>query len=281
MVSIPEVNEVLGQNWLNILSLLFGVIGVFGIPLSIILYFKSKKNKSPCFAVRSNNLISDSEKIAAPLKILYADQPVKDLTVAKILFWNDGQETIDKTDVVTSDPVKICIKGGYKILDAKLIFCNKKENGFSIELSSDQTSAILHFEYIDKDQGSVIQIFHTGKSSKDLEIVGTIKGVKNIIRRRIPLLEINSEEEEEPRRLSRKAENRIMRVFLFVAPIFIILINFVAPGFLVAMSAVSNPYIFIINQMSGVLLLIFFWSMGFYLFKRRIPADFEIFEENF
>jgi hypothetical protein len=35
----------------------------------------------------------------------------------------------------------------------------------------------MNFEYLDKNDGAILQIVHTGKSSADIKIGGTIKGV--------------------------------------------------------------------------------------------------------
>ena len=37
------------------------------------------------------------------------------------------------------------------------------------------------FDYLDKDDGGVIQIVHTGKSSDDVNVEGAIKGAKELV----------------------------------------------------------------------------------------------------
>jgi len=115
--------------------------------------------------------------------MLYAGQGIENLTATKILFWNAGRETIDSEDV--AEKISVHAKNGYKILNASVVEEKETANKFWVP-SYDQSQAQLDFEYIDKDQGAVVQILHTGKSSEDLEIRGTIKGAGKLTR--VPIM---------------------------------------------------------------------------------------------
>src|SRR5207253_2748738 len=49
----------------------------------------------------------------------------------------------------------------------------------------DRSHAVIAFEYLDHNQGALIQLFHTGTGDDDISVDGTIKGVKTITRRRL------------------------------------------------------------------------------------------------
>ena len=51
----------------------------------------------------------------------------------------------------------------------------------TLELASDSLSVKLMFDYIEKDEGMVVQLTHTGSSSHDVNLSGTIIGSKEII----------------------------------------------------------------------------------------------------
>jgi hypothetical protein len=46
-------------------------------------------------------------------------------------------------------------------------------------------AAVLSFDFLDGGQGAVLQVIHTGRSSDDISITGTVKGVGNPTRRNI------------------------------------------------------------------------------------------------
>jgi hypothetical protein len=47
-----------------------------------------------------------------------------------------------------------------------------------ISVEADGTSAYIFFDYLDKGQGGIIQVIHTGLSSSDLTLNGDIKGAR-------------------------------------------------------------------------------------------------------
>jgi predicted ATP-dependent endonuclease of OLD family len=169
-VIIGAIDYIGKSSWLSILAFIIGVIGVL---YTIV----SKKEKSPCYDITSNNIIRDFMGVFKQLEINYSNQEIKNFTVTKIVFWNKGRETIDKEDVVNADPISIHIKDGYNILDHDIIGKNEKTNNFSLSESSDKSSINIDFDYIDKNNGIVIQILHTGKSSEDIEFCGRMKGI--------------------------------------------------------------------------------------------------------
>lgn len=169
----------IGTNpWLTVLSLIVAIIGII---LTIIFYFKSKKVKSPCYAIRSNNIIKDFVSKFEALEMRYAGQVIKNLTVSKIAFWNTGGETIDKDDIIRADPIVISIKNDFKILDFKIIAMDNKTNNFQLARNEDQSNVNINFDYIDKNDGIVIQLIHTGYSNNDIDIHGRLKGAGEII----------------------------------------------------------------------------------------------------
>jgi len=157
-------------------------VGVFGIILAVIglistyyFYKKSNKVKKPYYQIRSYNLIRDFVSNIQDLEIRYAGELIENLTVSRIAFWNAGNETIDKDDIVESDPIAIATHRDFKILKPEIIAVNDNANNFSIV--RDVTSILgINFDYIDENNGIVIQIFHTGKSSEDIDVIGKIKG---------------------------------------------------------------------------------------------------------
>ena len=172
-VIISAMDYIGKSSWLSILAFAIGIIGI----LIGIYTLLGKKEKSPRYAITSNNIIRDFVSVFKPLEIKYSNQEIKNFTITKIVFWNNGRETINKEDVVNADPISIHIKDGYNILDKEIIGKNENTNNFSLEDSADKSSFNIEFDYIDKHNGIVIQILHTGKSSDDIEFCGRIKGV--------------------------------------------------------------------------------------------------------
>jgi hypothetical protein len=151
-------------------------IAILGIAVGIALYYKGKKAKKPRYDIKSNNVISGFKAKNVPLEILYSGQKVENVTVSKVVFWNAGDDTLDQSDIASTDPVRIQVTEGCKVLDAKRIYTKNKSNKIEIERQG-ESGVLVKFEFIDKGEGAVIQLIHTGTSSNDVCVCGTIKGV--------------------------------------------------------------------------------------------------------
>ncbi|MCK4736873.1 MAG: hypothetical protein KAT65_30755 [Methanophagales archaeon] len=254
MSSFSQFAEWLSVNpWLSVASV---IIALSSVILTII-FSKSKKIKLPYYAVRSVNLVRDMVSSIESLEMLYSGEHIENLTATKIALWNAGHDTINSQDIASAAPLTVHIKGG-KILDAKVDQKNPA-NKFSVDIADDKSYATIQFDYIDKNEGVVIRLFHTGKSSEDIEINGKIKGVGKPIPILVP-----------PPPLFELA------IMCFIVPIILIAsLIFLLSGITV------KPKIVLILIIVGAIILITFWGQGFYHLKRRRPQGFEVFEEKF
>jgi hypothetical protein len=150
-------------------------IGLIGFVLASVFYYKSKKTKKPRYAINSYNIISGFEAKTVPLDIRYAGEKVECVTVSKVAFWNAGNETLNGTDVATSDPITLQVLRGCRILGVSRIYIKNKANNIEYEKQG-ESSVPIRFEFIDKGEGAVFQLVHTGKSSSDVCVSGTVKG---------------------------------------------------------------------------------------------------------
>ena len=160
-------------------------IGIAGILFGYYLYRVGRRAKEPCWSIRSNNLIQNFGARLVGLKIQFGDQDVQNLTVSRILFWNAGGDTIRKSDIADANPLQIVACDGVALLEAQVLATSSQSNKVSCVPQSDKKSAILQFDYLDRDQGAVVQIVHTGTSSDHLKIAGDIMGAPLLLARRI------------------------------------------------------------------------------------------------
>ncbi|MDU1322139.1 MAG: hypothetical protein E6931_11595 [Clostridium botulinum] len=78
-------------------------------------------------AIRSINLFKDTGDKIDGLEILYLENAIPNVTITntKLAFWNDGNETIDGSDIAPRDPLAIKIQDDFKILESKIIYTKK------------------------------------------------------------------------------------------------------------------------------------------------------------
>jgi hypothetical protein len=255
---------------------IFLFLTIASIGLVVIFYLRSKRNKSPKYAIRSINLVEDFVNDLKSLEMKYNGEQINDLTVSKVAFWNKGRETIHKLDIAKADPIKIQAKDGFRILDAKIIYQKKSANLFTTNINQEKTFVEVSFDYFDKNEGIVIQIIHTGRNSKDLDIKGTIKGADPLkkvtvyssraITSMLPLGRITKS------KISFNMKRRITGILFLVLPI-----TFVSG----IMSSGGNKEMSDAFKYSlAAFMILSYWTFAFMALRRKLPSGFEIFDEE-
>lgn len=178
MNSIPGFIQQLGTNpWLNTLSF---TVTLLSAVLAVFFYFKAKRAKKPRYAKRSINIVEDLVSRFESLEILYEGKKIENLTVTKVAFWNDGNETLQSNDIASVEPITIEVQSGHKILKAQKIYEKNVANKIDLKESSSESHLLIEFEYLDKSEGAIFQLFHTGISNEDVIVRGIIKGAGKV-----------------------------------------------------------------------------------------------------
>jgi hypothetical protein len=156
------------------------IIGLVGIILSIYLYQKTVEKKEPkCYyrTYRDIHKIS-SEGHSSSIKIFYKTEEVERVYTTYVWFWNKGKRPISRSDIPTSDNLVISLsddKESPRILDFQVLKVTRDSINFSVS-KKDDFSLTIGFEYLDHNDGVVIEIQHTGSYSTKVEIKGVILG---------------------------------------------------------------------------------------------------------
>lgn len=157
------------------------VIGVFGIVLSIYLYRKSIEAKDPrCYYLTYQDIVKLDGQGETKIKLLYGNEEVERVFTTYIWLWNAGKKTIQRGDIPTKAPLVIKLideKQALKILDYKVIKVSRNAIEFSITKQSEKTLDI-QFDFLDRKDGVVIEIQHSGSFMTTISIEGIIQGAQ-------------------------------------------------------------------------------------------------------
>jgi hypothetical protein len=160
------------------------IVGTMGVVLgfitSYVFYRIQKRRRELCWSIASTILIKSYSSLFESLEIEYGEQKIENMTVSKIVFWNNGNETIDHADIAIHPHIWPRLEDT-KILDTRVITSSTIGNDFHAEIIEKDIQLIaLSFDYLDPQQGAVIQVIHTGVSLAPLLVGGEIKGVQKI-----------------------------------------------------------------------------------------------------
>ncbi|MBP0639458.1 hypothetical protein [Cupriavidus sp. AcVe19-6a] len=160
------------------------IIGAISLIISFVLYFKSKRDKEPFYGVRSKVLIDGLAGALDGLEVQFRGQTQNRICVTKILFWNEGRNTINRNDFSEVDPLRITLPDGERILDIRVTKSSSESCAASVGAADDlfHPFSKISFDYLDYRDYFIVQIVHTGQETTEFKVRGKIKGAKNISR---------------------------------------------------------------------------------------------------
>ncbi len=269
----------------NLIILIFAIVGLI---TSYYFYKKSHRLTHATYTVRTIRLLNNAVKKLPTLNILHGTQPVTSLSISKIALWNDGSDTINSDSIAKNNGLRVIIAPPYEILGADIQFEKNRSNDFRISLSEDRRSINIDFDYFDREEGVVLQLYHTGQSSTDVSVVGQIKACREIKRIKpysttpvpmpdfkiVELIRINNFE-------YRLSGYKLMMLYGWG-------IIAIASGMFFfglrdvwsepVKNAVRDPFM---ESIWVICFSLIYGSVGYQIVKKRIPKGFDIFNEDF
>lgn len=165
----------LNENWFTILNTIVGII--IGIVVSYYFYKKGLVKNELAYKEKSIKILDIENEVRIPnIKILYDNSEVRRLNKTYIVLWNNGNKMIEYKDIVEKDKLKINFNSNNgKILEGKVVKTVRDVNDFKVINIKDNELEII-FDFIDKEDGVLIEVFHTFYNYNVL-INGTIKSM--------------------------------------------------------------------------------------------------------
>jgi len=250
----------------------------------LIVALKSLRRKRPSWAVRGSTLIRRGHPGLPDLKILHRDQEVKNVTVSRILFWNRGTETIVRQNIPEHGQLTIRAKEGVNLLNVEVL--QDTSGGRQFEHSEDDAreASKLDFEYLEPNQGVVLQVEHTGNSPWDVSVSGHVIGGGDPVLRRVRVISYLPlpTSAEFDRRLGPRARRRITYGVALAGPaLFLIMALALALLNLVLFETPALRIMsYVFSSVAGAIgisgIAYTFWEYS----GNRVPTGLEIYEDD-
>lgn len=136
------------------------------------------KRKTPAWGYLSEKLIGRLRETPPGFEVTYNGRVVGDAYRTWVIFFNGGYDTIRNTDI--SDKPTVHFEKAEILRPPEIIEANKQDTGFSLkQVNGNGESAVeLDFQYLDHNDGAVIEVFHT--KAEAITLSGHIIGTKAI-----------------------------------------------------------------------------------------------------
>jgi hypothetical protein len=112
--------------------------------------------------------------------VSFKGKNLRNISVSKVAIWNDGTETIHRSDIAEAAPLRVVVSDA-ELLDSTVLKTTSPANQFG--LKQVENSVLVDFDYLDRHQGAIVQLVHTGKSSSNITLGGALKGSRPVSRR--------------------------------------------------------------------------------------------------
>lgn len=161
------------------------VLALGGILTGYIFYKRGDKRKDLCWSIGTINLVSDYSSVLSGLRVEYRGDDVANLSVSRVVVWNNGREVIDERDLDTggNHHLSLVTVWDAKIMHVERLQENNPANAVCVLPSIDGESARVTFRYLGYEHGAVFQVVHTGQDSNDLDLVGEVRGIDAVTRK--------------------------------------------------------------------------------------------------
>ena len=165
--------------------------------------------------------------------------------------------------------MSIRIAEGLRILDAKVLQSVNPANQFDVFRNDEGPVVYMKFDFLDRGDGALIQVLHTGSYSSDLSVAGTIKGAGALRKRNIPHSKIYKQ----------MSSLSTIAAFFCVPFLYLAFVLFVGRA---ETEQMAQQYVRFISSW-GLILFIFigYWGLAIMLsLFGRIPRGFELLHEE-
>lgn len=147
------------------------------------IYYKKTMEGGKLAFDSSKSIIIDreTEAISSEFKLEFYDKEIIRLVRTNIYFWNNGNKTIRKEDLVKSNQLRIRFDNEVNIFSYNIVKNTDESNEMSLKKSND-SEIDLCFNYLEPNDGVKIEILHNSINAS-VKIDGKVIDVRNGVKR--------------------------------------------------------------------------------------------------
>jgi len=168
------MEKYIADNWLGLTGL---VVGVFGVMVGIVLYYRAKRIRLPAFVVHPlRTRIVDKRTINAPnLQVLHNGQPItgQNVTSVTIYFWNGGRQPISGTDVKQEYRISLGEGEDTTLIHANILKVTRPVCASRIVFAEPMGNRVaIAFDFLEYGDGVAVQLFFIGNPNVPIHVTG-------------------------------------------------------------------------------------------------------------
>ena len=162
--------------------LIVTVCSVIGVPLTVVLYWNSVKERDLTYSVYPIRTPVLQSGYSTGLRVLYQNEEVKtDVTALQLAIWNRGREPILKDNILKQ--ITIVTHPFVKILEVSVQKPSRSVIEFSVDHSPVREGVVpLSWKLLEQSDGAIVQLLYAGPPQVDVSLEGIVLGQTKITR---------------------------------------------------------------------------------------------------
>jgi len=159
------------------------IIGIIGIVLAVIFYFKSKPVSRINYQTSNLKIIGNiSLKLPTDFEVTLSGEKIESLYKSQVIIWNGGTTTLYGKDIVEEEPLRVVFDKDTIIFNVAVVGESRKANKFNATVDDANKDVVkLSLDYLNRNDGVLLEILHT-ESTVDPKVIGELKGLSNGIK---------------------------------------------------------------------------------------------------
>lgn len=152
------------------------VVSVVGIPLAFFLARRTRQRPELRYAIDFDMILrKDSNLFDRGLYMTLGNHRIDSISRSRFALWNHRGDTIEQTDILKDDPLRVQLEKGDEALQARVLGMSREQVAVTTAIdASNPSSVLIDFRFLDGTDGAIIEIIHRGPSKPT--ILGTLKG---------------------------------------------------------------------------------------------------------
>jgi hypothetical protein len=153
------------------------ILGILSIIATAFFAHRYSEKKSPKFMYKTLRKIQRSSDAPDDIEVYYKGHKVDGVQSTVVWFWNDGRKPIVRSDIPVVQPIKIELNDSNELEILNVQVLKQSREVISSQVSKISNKVVqVSFEFLDYNDGFSLEILHTGKSSTDVDVSGTVLG---------------------------------------------------------------------------------------------------------
>jgi hypothetical protein len=144
-IHLDALQAFLDQGWVgSVIGGIGAIVGAVGIVAAIWTYRASRVGARPVYQTSSLRLFGIPHSVLAKdVEVRFRGQRVERLTKTSLLLWNSGNEILQGSSIVASDPLRFEFPANSMIIDADIVKVTRSANNCTVRIDDENRNRLL------------------------------------------------------------------------------------------------------------------------------------------